>query len=138
MIEPVTLNNKWITEALFAFGVAPIEDKKPVQEEPKAAEPVEVKAPVVEEPAAPIHNKFTDIVVSQIEGMPEMEEVENKSREELVNELNNRPVMVRWQQVNFNNNGDEKKTRVKPKKEEAKPAVKPRIRGYQIETFLND
>ena len=119
-------------------NIAPIAPREPAVEEPKAAQPVEVKAPVVEEPAAPIHNKFTDIVVSQIEGMPEMEEVENKSREELVNELNNRPVMVRWQQVNFNTNGDEKKTRVKPKKEEVKPAVKPRIRGYQIETFLND
>ena len=119
-------------------NIAPIEPQEAPKVEPKVEEPVEVKAPVVEEPAAPVHNKFTDIIVSQIEGMPEMQEVENKSREELVKELENRPVMVRWQQVNFNTNGDEKKTRVKPKKEEVKPAVKPRIRGYQIDTFLND
>ena len=108
-----------------------------VQVKAEPAPKVEEKQPVVEE-VVPVHNKFTDIVVSQIEGMPEMEEKSSKSREQLVKELENRPVMVKFQQVNFNTNGDEKKTRVKPKKEEEKPVEKPKIRGYQIETFLND
>ena len=109
------------------------EPKAPVVQEEKKAEPV------VEEMIVPVHNKFTDIVISQIEGMPEMEETAEKSREELVKELKNRPVMVKYQQVNFNTNGDEKKTRVKAKKQEEKPVERPKINhGYQIETFLND
>ncbi|MBE5756011.1 MAG: hypothetical protein E7341_05005 [Clostridiales bacterium] len=109
-----------------------VEEQKP--------EVQEVKEPVVEEIIVPVHNKFTDIVVSQIEGMPEMEETAEKSREELVRELENRPVMVRFQQVNFNTNGDEKKTRVK-RQEKTEPVIeeKPKVnRGVRIQTFVND
>ena len=130
VVEPEKNEVQYQSNVIVAKDV--VEEKVEPQPEP------EVKEPVVEEMIVPVHNKFTDIIVSQIEGMPEMEEKSSKSREQLVKELENRPVMVKFQQVNFNTNGDEKKTRVKPKKEEEKPVEKPKIRGYQIETFLND
>lgn len=89
----------------------------------------------------PVKNKFTDIVVSQIEGMPEMEETNTKSREELIKELENRPVMVKYQQVNFNSEAQPKTKAKKTKsKQEEKPVeeVQKINRGYQINKIIMD
>lgn len=95
--------------------------------------------PKVEEMIVPVKNKFTDIVVSQIEEIPEYEEV-NKSREELIKELENRPVMVKYQQVNFNQESatKPKETKKKPKKQIVESDKLTINRGYQINKIPTD
>ena len=103
-------------------------EQEPEKEEPK-----------VEEMIMPVKNKFTDIIVSQIEEIPEYEEV-NKSREELIRELENRPVMVKYQQVNFNQEvgAKPKETKKKQKKQIVESDKLTINRGYQINKIPTD
>lgn len=122
-------------------AVVDVVDSEPeiavVEEDVQA--PIEEKEPVIEEIIVPVKNKFTDIVVSQIEEIPEYEEI-NKSREELIKELENRPVMVKYQQVNFNQEAQPKpKASKKSAKKEIVESDKLVInRGYQINKIPRD
>ena len=130
-----------IVESVSESNVkAEIVEEKTVQEEPIVQEPVqENNEPKVEEIIVPVKNKFTDIVVSQIEEIPEYEEV-NKSREELIKELENRPVMVKYQQVNFNQESEAKpkETKKKQKKQIVESDKLTINRGYQINKIPTD
>lgn len=120
-----------VAEEIAEPEIAVVEEVKP--------EPIPEKEPVIEEIIVPVKNKFTDIVVSQIEELPEYEEV-NRSREELIKELENRPVMVKYQQVNFNqeNQPKPKATKKKEKKEIVDSDKLVINRGYQINKIPRD